>query len=41
MERDCTQFAVLMLCHDSTGCNEMGGYFTTEADKMIDIVSLT
>ena len=22
-EQDCTQFAVLLLCHDSTGCDEM------------------
>ena len=35
MEQDCTQFAVLILCHDSTGC------FAIEADKMIDIVRLT
>ena len=22
----CTQFAVLIQCHDSTGCDEMGDY---------------
>ena len=22
----CTQFAVLILCHDSTGCDEMGDF---------------
>ena len=38
---DCTQFAVLILCHDFTGCNEVGGYFVIEADTMIDIVRLT
>ena len=33
------QFAVLILCHDSTGCDEMGDYFAIEADTiMIDIV---
>ena len=36
--QDRTQFAVLILCDDSTGCGEMGDYFATEADKMIDIV---
>ena len=36
-----TQFAVLILCHDSTGCGEMGDYFAIEADTMIDIVRLT
>ena len=33
--------AVLKLCHDSTGCDEMGDYFATEADTMIDIVMVT
>ena len=41
VEQDCTQFAVLILCHDSTGCDEMGDYFEIEADTMIDIVRLT
>ena len=41
MEQDCTQFAVLILCNDSTGCGEMSNYFNTEADTMIDIVRLT
>ena len=40
-EQDCTQFAVPILCHDSTGCDEMSDYFATEADTMIDIVRLT
>ena len=40
-EQDCTQFAVLILCHDSTGCDEMGDYFAIEADTMIDIVRVT
>ena len=39
--QDCTQFAVLILCHDSTGCDEMGDYFAIEADTMIAIVRLT
>ena len=38
MEQDLTQFEFLILCDDSTGCDEMGYYFATEADKMIDIV---
>ena len=38
MEQDRTQFTVLILCDDSTGCDERGGYFATEADTMIDIV---
>ena len=29
------------LCHDSTGCDEMGDYFAIEADTMIDIVRVT
>ena len=40
-EQECTQFAVLILCHDSTGCDEMGDYFAIEADTMIDIVRVT
>ena len=40
-EQDCTQFAVLIQCHDSTGCDEAGFYFAIEADTMIDIVRVT
>ena len=40
-EQDCTQFAVLILCHDSTGFDEMGDYFDIEADTIIDIVRVT
>ena len=40
-EQDCTQFAVLIQCYDSTGCDEMGDYFAIEADTMIDIVRVT
>ena len=40
-EQDCTQFAVLIHCHDSTGSDEMGHYFPIEADTMIDIVKVT
>ena len=40
-EQGCTQFAVLILCHDSNGCDEMGDYFATEADSMIDIVTVS
>ena len=40
-EQDCTKIAVLILCHDSTGCVEMGDYFAIEADTMIDIVRVT
>ena len=36
--QSCTQFAVLIQCHDSTGCNEMGDYYAIEADTMIEIV---
>ena len=39
-EQDCTQIAVLILCHDSTGCGEMGDCFAKEADTMMDIVRL-
>ena len=41
VEQGCTQFAVPILCHESTGCDEMGDYFFKEADTMIDIVRLT
>ena len=40
-EQDCTQFAVLIQCHDSTGCDEMGDYFAIKAATMIDIVRVT
>ena len=33
--------AVLILCYDSPGCDEMGDYFAIEADTMIDIVRVT
>ena len=38
---DCSQLAVLILCYNSTGCDEMGDYFAIEADTMIDIVRVT
>ena len=38
MEQDYTQFEVLILCDDSTGCDEICDCFATEADTMIDIV---
>ena len=40
-EQDCTQFTVLILCHDSTGCDEIGDYFAIDAVTMIDIVRVT
>ena len=40
-EQDSSQFAVLILFHDYTGCDEMGDYFAIEADTMIDIVRVT
>ena len=40
-EQGCTQFAVLIKCHDSTGCDEIGDDFAIEADTMIDIVRVT
>ena len=33
-----TGLYLIILCHDSTGCDEMGDYFAIEADTMIDIV---
>ena len=32
------QHRTLILRDDTIGCNEMGDYFATEADTMIDIV---
>ena len=40
-EQDRTQFAVLIQCHDSTGCDEIGDGFAIEANTMIDIVRVT
>ena len=40
-EQDCSHVAVLILYHDSTGCDKMGDYFAIEADSMIDIVRVT
>ena len=37
-EQELTQLAVKILCDDSTGCDEVGGYFATESDTMIDTV---
>ena len=38
MEQDLSQLAALILCDDSTGCDKMGDYLTTEADTIIDTV---
>ena len=38
LEQDLTQLAVIILCDDSTGCDELDYYFATEADTMVDIV---
>ena len=38
MEQDRTQFAVLILGDDTTGCDKIGDYCTTEADTIIGIV---
>ena len=38
MEQDLTQLAVIILCGDSTGCDEVDDCFATEADTMVDIV---
>ena len=35
VEEDLSQLTVIMLYHDSTGCDEMDDYFATEADTMI------
>ena len=35
------RIVLLILCHDSTGCDEMGDYLAIEADTMIDIVRVT
>ena len=32
MEQDLSQFAFLIPCDDSTGCDEMADYFATDAD---------
>ena len=34
-------FAVQILCHDSTGCDEMVDYLAIDAGTMIDIVRVT
>ena len=40
-DQNCTQFAVLILCHDFIGCDEMCDYFAIKADTMVDIVRVT
>ena len=37
MEEDLTQLAVILLCDDSTGCDEKDDYFATEADIVSDV----
>ena len=36
IQQDLTQFADKIGCDDSTGCDAVDNYFTTEADTMID-----
>ena len=36
VEQDLTQLAVIILCDDATSWDEVGDYFATEADTMID-----
>ena len=38
MEQDLTHLAVIILCEDSTGCDEVDDSFVTEEDTMKDIV---
>ena len=38
VEQDHTHLAVIILCDDSTGCDEVDDSFATEADTVIDIV---
>ena len=38
MEQDSIKFAVLILCDEFAGCVEMGDYFATQSDTMLDIV---
>ena len=33
MEQDLAQLAVIILCDDSTGCDEVDDYFATEANN--------
>ena len=35
MGQDLTQFGNIILCDDSTGCDEVDDYFVKEADIMI------
>ena len=38
MEQDLAQFAVKIMCDDSTGCDEVDNHFATEANTSIDIL---
>ena len=38
MEQTLTQFAVIIICDDSTSFDEMGDYVATETDSTICIV---
>ena len=37
MKQGLSQFSVLVLCDNFTGCDEMGDYFSSEADTIIDV----
>ena len=37
MGQDLTQLAVIILCDDLTGCDEVEVYFAIEADITIDV----
>ena len=37
--QDLTQLAVIILCGDSAGFDDVDDYFASEADKMIDVVN--
>ena len=39
VEQDLTQFAVIILCDDSTSRDEVDDYFATEAATMIYIIN--
>ena len=39
--QDLAQLAVILLCDDSTGCEERDDYFATEAGTIIDYERMT
>ena len=38
MKHDLSQLTIIIMCDDSTGCDEVDDYFSTEIDTIMEIV---